>query len=429
VKIGILGGGLTGITVAQLLIAKGHEVVIYERNQPGGLASGFPFPYADNVFLDKYYHHIFKSDTAIIQLIREYGLSSDLLWFESKSGIYADGRHWEFRTPYDILRFSPLGSLWQRLLMGINLYYFQKTKTWGKLDSVTCKHFFERRKNVDGYKNLWEPLLKQKFADDFDNIPASFLWGRIRPRSKSTHNGKECLGYLKGGFYRLISAMVDSINARGGLMRTGEPVKAIVLQKKPRIITATSEDICDRIVWTISLGLMQDIIQDLPPTVVHKADSVKDVAVTCLILVMNKRQSSYYWLNNIDPNISFGAVIEHTNLVPCEYYANKHILYIVNYHKRDYFLSELNAEELLTVHLPSLCKIFPGFSKDAIVQMYASKDPHSCPLFTLNFSGKIPPYQGWLEHIDICNMAQVYPVDRNMNHCVENALNYVARTY
>jgi protoporphyrinogen oxidase len=428
-KIGIVGGGLTGITIAQLLTKKGHEVVVYESKQPGGLAGGIPFPYAENVYLDRYYHHIFKSDTTMIQLIREYGLLSDLLWFESKSGIYADGRHWEFRTPFDLLRFSPLGSLWQRFLMGINLYYFRKTRTWGQLDTVTCRNFFEQRKNIDGYKNLWEPLLKQKFADEFDNIPASFLWGRISPRLKSTKNGKEYLGYLRGGFYRLILEMVNFINASGGVIRTDEPVHTIVLHKNPRIITNTSEDAFDRVVWTISLGLMRHIIQDLPPIVERKTNSVQDIAVTCLILVMNKRQSNYYWLNNIDPDISFGAVIEHTNLVPLEYYSKKHIVYVINYHKRDYFLSELNKEEILNVHLPSLHKVFPGFSKDNIVQMYVSKDPYSCPVFSLNFSKKIPPYQGWLQNVDICNMAQVYPVDRNMNHCVQNALNYVALYY
>src|SRR4030067_2034948 len=184
-KIGIVGGGLTGLTVAQGLLKKGHEVVVFEGEQRGGRAGGTPFPAAEQIYLDKYYHHIFKSDQAITEMIKEYGLLSDLLWWESKTGIYAGGRNWEFQTPYDLLRFSPLGSLWKRFLMGVNFFYFRKISDWKQLERVSCKDFFRQRRNIAGYQNLWEPLLKQKFADEFEDIPASFLWGRIHPRSHS----------------------------------------------------------------------------------------------------------------------------------------------------------------------------------------------------------------------------------------------------
>ena len=424
-KIGIVGGGITGITIAQSLIKKGHEVILFESEKEGGLAGGIPFPYAENVYLDKYYHHIFKSDSAIVGLIREFGLLPDLLWLESKTGIYADGRHWEFKTPFDLLRFSPLGNVWQRFLMGVNFHHFRKAKSWEKFDNISCKNFFEQRKNIVGYQNLWAPLLKQKFADEFDNIPASFLWGRINPRSRSRENGKEFLGYLKGGFHHLILKMTDYIHANGGEIRTGKPVHRILLHEKPKIITSSSNDTFDRVVWTISQGVMPHIIQNLPPEIDGKVNNIQYMAATCLVLVMNKRQSNYYWINNIDPNISFGAVIEHTNLVPSKYYSDKHIVYIVNYHKSEHLLSELNKDEILAFHLPSLCKIFSNFTEDDIDLIFVTKNQYTSPVFDMNFSYKMPPYQGWLQNIDICNMTQVYPVDRNMNNCVVNALTYV----
>ena len=129
-------------------------------------------------------------------------------------------------------------------------------------------------------------------------------------------NGKEYLGYLKGGFHRLILKMANYVNSNGGEIRTGGAVQKILLHERPKIITNTSEDTFDRVVWTISLEPMRHIIQDLPSAVGHKINRVQYMAVTCLVLMMSKRQSNYYWINNIDPNISFGAVIEHTNLVP-----------------------------------------------------------------------------------------------------------------
>ena len=47
----------------------------------------------------------------------------------------------------------------------------------------------------------------------------------------------------------------------------------------------------------------------------------------------------------------------------------------------------------------------------------------------LDFAERVPPYQGWLENVDVCGMAQVYPVDRNMNHGMENAIRYAERRF
>ena len=93
----------------------------------------------------------------------------------------------------------------------------------------------------------------------------------------------------------------------------------ILHHERPIIITNTSEVSFDKVVWTISLGPIRHIVQDLPSVIINKINYVQYMAVTCLVLVMNKRQSNYYWVNNIDPDISFGAVIEHTNLVPSKY--------------------------------------------------------------------------------------------------------------
>jgi len=58
--------------------------------------------------LERGYHHLFVSDTAITELIHELGLGESLAWLESKVGIYHSGRIWDFATPSDLLKFRPL---------------------------------------------------------------------------------------------------------------------------------------------------------------------------------------------------------------------------------------------------------------------------------------------------------------------------------
>ncbi|MEF9426633.1 MAG: FAD-dependent oxidoreductase [Candidatus Mariimomonas ferrooxydans] len=426
-KIAIIGAGITGLTIANKLLKRGHEIKGFESKQPGGLAFGFPFPDGKDIYLDKYYHHIFKSDREIIRLIQENGLESDLVWLESKSGIFSEGQTWPLSTLRDLLACFPIGSLWQRLLMGWNLYDFRQRSDWKHLDAVRCREFFEQRGNLIGYKNLWEPLLQQKYSDAFDEIPASFLWGRIHPRSQSREKGKETLGYLRGGFQRLILSMVESIQKRGGVITTGNPILQIVSGDKPEVIYRKGREVFDRVVCTIGLNLLSSLVKDISQEIKQKAISIEYMAVTCLIIVMKKRQGDFYWLNNIDPGVSFGAVIEHTNFVSPEHYGGNYILYVVNYHRHSHDLNRLKAREVLNMHLPSLRKVFPDFSQKDIVCIYLFKDSHSSPLYDLWFSERIPPYQGWLPNVDICSMAQVYPEDRNMNHCIQNALNYVTR--
>ena len=70
----VLGGGALGLQTAYRLSQAGQKVMVFEREElAGGLASGFQI---DNVWLDKFYHHIFRSDKTVIHLIEELGLGT-----------------------------------------------------------------------------------------------------------------------------------------------------------------------------------------------------------------------------------------------------------------------------------------------------------------------------------------------------------------
>ena len=52
-----------------------------------------------NEKLEVYYHHIFTGDTEIIKLIDELGLSSELMWLESKNSLYINQKLYPFTSP------------------------------------------------------------------------------------------------------------------------------------------------------------------------------------------------------------------------------------------------------------------------------------------------------------------------------------------
>ena len=71
-RVGIVGGGAAGLGAAYELTIRGHEVDVFERAPfIGGQASTF---LVDGTPLERGYHHLFRSDDAIIGLMEELGL-------------------------------------------------------------------------------------------------------------------------------------------------------------------------------------------------------------------------------------------------------------------------------------------------------------------------------------------------------------------
>ena len=421
---------MTGLAVGSELVKLGHDVELFERSRPGGLAGGFLYRGSPGVYLDKFYHHVFTSDRDVLELIGEHGLEDELIWRPAASGLIAGGRTWPFGSPMDLLRFRPLGNLWQRLLMGWNLLAFQKTSDWRRFDEITCREFFARRWNLAGYRNLWEPLLKQKFADAFDDIPASFLWGRINPRARSRSRRRESLGYLRFGFQRLVLKMVEALARAGAPVHTGKRVTEIRPGRRPRLTCDGRSSVFDRVVWTAALEPLVRTIVDPPAEAVRRARSIEYVAATQMILILRRRQSDFYWLNNLDPQITFGGLVEHTNLVPAEDYGGEHVLYVINYHRPgDRRFTRVAARTLLDYHLPSLEKVLPEFRVDDVIRVHCVREAYSSPLYDMGFAARMPPYADFLPGVDVCGMFQVYPEDRNMSHCVANARRYVRRRF
>ena len=58
--------------------------------------------------IERYYHHIFRSDSELLALIKELGLEKQMLWLEAKNAYFVDGKNYPMNTALEILHFSPL---------------------------------------------------------------------------------------------------------------------------------------------------------------------------------------------------------------------------------------------------------------------------------------------------------------------------------
>ena len=88
--IGIVGGGMLGLTLALRMAQKGHQVTVIEAAEKiGGLAASWQL---DEITWDKYYHVILMSDLYLRSLLKDIGVENELVWTETKTGFYTDGK-------------------------------------------------------------------------------------------------------------------------------------------------------------------------------------------------------------------------------------------------------------------------------------------------------------------------------------------------
>ena len=436
-KIGIIGGGVAGLTAAYELAKQGHEVAVFEKEADlGGQATTFPI---EGTRLERFYHHLFTSDRHILQLINELGLSPRMRWIDSQVGLFHGGKVYDFVTPLDLLRFTPL-SLPNRLWAGLVSVYLQRQTDWRKYEGITAKEWLGKYAGESVYNAIWEPLLRSKFGDSYDEVSMTWFWGKMRLRFGSRPKGmqKEQLGYMEGSFQLLIVELEKRINELGGEVHTNAPVERVVVEagkasgltfhvsraalslpkgfmtRNPRLEPRNF----DLIIATVPSFAFTEMVPDLPPDYSEKLKRIKYQSALCLVLKMKRPLSHIYWMNISDPTIPFVAAIEHTNYMPPEVYNSRHVLYLSNYLPLDSPLFALSKDELLQKYLPHVQRINPEFDLDWVEESWLFRDDAGQPIITCYYSQQVPDHRTPIQGLYLANTSQIYPEDRGMNYSV-----------
>jgi len=421
-RIGIVGGGIAGLTAAYELAKKGHQVAVFEKEaELGGQASTFPI---EETRLEKFYHHLFTSDRHIVQLINELGLSPRMRWIDSQVGLFHGGQVYDFVTPLDLLRFTPL-SLPNRLWAGLISLYLQRQTNWRKYEDITAKEWLEKHAGKSVYSAIWEPLLRSKFGDSYDEVSMTWFWGKMRLRFGSRPKGmqKEKLGYMEGSFQLLIDELEKRIKELGGEVHTNAPVERVVVEQGKAIgltfhVSRFTTRNFDTIIATVPSFAFTEMVPELPSDYIGKLRHVQYQSALCLVLKMRRSLSHIYWMNISDASVPFVAAIEHTNYMPPDVYGGTHILYLSNYLPLDSPLFSLSRDELLQEYLPHVQRINPEFDLDWVEESWLFRDDAGQPIITCHYSQEIPDHQTPIRGLYLANTTQIYPEDRGMNYSV-----------
>jgi protoporphyrinogen oxidase len=422
-QIGIIGGGVAGLAAAYRLLQKGHQVHLLEASpQLGGLVRTFEIGGGK---IECFYHHLFSTDTTVIRLIEELGLGDQMVWRESKLGVFYKDRIYPFVTPIDLLRFTPV-SLVDRVRLGLMGLYLRRQNDGSRYEHVTVKDWITKFAGPRNYEVVWGPLFRGKFGDLGDRIAMIWFWNKIRLRFASRKAGpmqKEVLGYLLGSFSVYIEALIERIRELGGVLEGGRPVQRIVAEDGRAVALEVGGDRPERlpfdvVIATVANKIFQRIAPPLPEEYATKLEGVSYQDAMCLILALKRPVAPTYWLNINDRSIPFLALIEQTNFIEPEHYGGNHVLYFSNYLDKASPLLQMDVDEVWELYKPHLKRINPDFDEDWVVDRWLFKGPDAQPVFTVDSVGRVPDHRTPIDGLYLANMSQIYPEDRGQNYSI-----------
>ena len=424
-RVGIVGAGATGLAAAYELGQLGHEVLLYERAPfIGGQASTFD---VGGARLERGYHHLFTSDTDIIELVDQIGLGHQMRWIPSTVGTLYDGRIYNFVTPIDLLKFTPL-NLIDRIRLGLVTMKLRRMKDWRKIEGVTAAEWLRKETGKNAYEAFWGPMLRGKFGEDYyDQVGIAWVWGKINTRfaSRGKSLAKEMLGYPIGSFGEIFDVLEQKITSHGNQIKCNASVGRIVADDGRVTGMEVSEggettivDNIDAVIATTQNYIFRQLLPSISDDYAARLDSVKYMSAVLLILVLDRPLSNIYWLNVADRSVPFVGVIEQTNLIGPENYSGKHIVYLTNYLTREHPLYKMSHEELLQEYLPHLRKINTDFDPSWIQTSYHQVVNAAQPIIGVDYLKRMPSYRTPVSGVYLANTTQVYPQDRGTNYSV-----------
>ena len=433
----IVGGGITGLAAAYIAAKQGVKVTVLEASAKiGGLlqttdaGENLPARIVDNGFnrLEYFYHHHFRDDLEFQWLLKELGILSKLKFYPTKMGVYREGEIYPFNKPSDLFGFSPI-SFFDKLRFAFSSLYLAHFCDWKKHEEVSCLDWFRENSGKSTVESLWEPMLRIKFGDYADQVPLSWMIGRLRQRVLSRKGSQEMLGYLDGSLNALLVALDKKLFELGVVILTEVAADSLIVKEGKVIGVKTKHDnfVADTVLFTTPTNILAPLVQPHHAVYAQTLANIEYFGALCVVVETSQALSDVYWLNVADDGFPFGGVIEHTNLVPKENFGGRHISYLSRYFPLTHPLATEKEEEIIEAFTQSLRRLFPNLKAEEILRVRCFRTHTAATVCGLNFSQSVPRFDSPLENLYVASMAHIYPDERSCNNSIRVAANTLHR--
>lgn len=402
----IVGGGMMGLTVAVRLARLGHSVVVHEAVPAlGGLSAEDEIA---GTAIERYYHCVLPTDTALLDLLEEVGLTDAVGWNRTRTGFFTGERQLEMTTGMDFLRFPAIG-LVDRARLAWTILYCGLNSDWRRLDREPIGPFLRRHGGRRLFERIWEPLLLAKLGPDYDRFAASFIWATVaRMLSARKAKGRsEKLGYVKGHYGRVFAALRADLEAHGGAVDVGAPVTAVDRDDLGWNLTVRGER---HPASGVVLCVPAPVATKLLPSGVDAGPlaGIDYLGVLCEALLLRRPVTPYYVLNLTDRSLPFTGVIETSNLIGTDELDGRHLVYLPRYRSQDHPDWDRTDEDLHADNLAGLRRVEPGLEPDDVIGWRVFRARFVQPVHPVGYGDRLPPLE-LADGLAYLSTAQIHP--------------------
>ncbi len=411
-RVGIVGGGVLGVSLALRLAQAGARVTVVERGPSlGGLAGSFDFGGHE---VDRFYHVITPSDTRMIAMAEEVGLGDQLRFTPVGAGFFAGGEMHDFNGVGDLLRFSPLSPA-ARLRLGWFVAQCQLRSSYEALEQIPLEAWLRRHCGRQVYERIWKPLLESRFDGDPRGLPATYLWARTRRMSGARQGkgrGGEEMGYIVGGHQRLIDAMVERARGLGVEARVNAPVKGLTLAEDGSVtgVELAGEALeFDLTIPTLQPPALRFLLPERHRGLLDPYPR-RWLGCVCLIVKVPRSLLPYYAVNITEPTPLTSAV-ETSQVLGTAHTDGLHLVYMPKYCDPEASEQGEDDESLYRRFTDYLARLSPGFSRDEVVDWTVQRAKLVEPVHRLRPPGapRVAPIWPGVKGLALASNAQIYP--------------------
>src|SRR5215218_6009632 len=411
-RVGVVGGGVLGVSLALRLAQQGARVTVVERGPSlGGLAGTFDF---DGHEVDRFCHVITPADQRMISMAEELGLGDQLRFTPVGAGFFANGEMHDFNGVGDLLRFSPLSPP-ARLRLGAFVAQCQQRSSYEKLETIPLETWLRRICGNQVWERVWKPLLDTRFDGDPSGLPATYLWARTRRMSgarQSKGRGGEEMGHIVGGHQRLIDAMVARACELGVVARTDAPVTGLALNEDGSVNGVELEG--ETLEFDLTIPTLQPPALRflLPERHQHLLERYPQrwLGVVCPIIKVRRPLLPYYAINITEPTPLTSAV-ETTQVLGTEHTDGLQLVYLPKYCDPAASEQSEDDESVYRRFSDYLARLSPGFSRDEVVDWTVQRAKLVEPVHQLREGAepRVAPIWPGVGGLALASNAQIYP--------------------
>ncbi len=418
-RVGIVGGGLLGMTLAARLTAQGYSVTILEAApRSGGLA--VPARIGEYTW-DRFYHVVLLSDDHLRGLLAELGLSERLRWKPTRTGFYIDGALRSLSSTVEFLTFPALGVI-DKARLGVTILYASRIRAWRRLESVLARDWLKRWSGSRAWERLWLPLLRAKLGENAERASAAFIWAIIARMYGARRTGmkRETFGYVEGGYASILERFDQHLaRLRVETVYDARATEVHSLGDRVQVSTPNGVHEFDDVILTIPCSRVADLCPQLTEQERTRLRAVQYQGIVCAAILLDGPLADYYITNITDPQVPFTAVIEMTALVDPGCFGGQTLVYLPKYlTQQDPFWEKTDAQ-IEAEFLSALERMYPHFQRQQVKSFQVSRVREMLAVTTLDYSRRLLPASPTsLDRVFIVNSSQIANGTLNVNETV-----------